>query len=121
MAKQTKKTERKEQKPREAGPVDTAVMVCKICAHAEFEQVYQIVWVADDHPHNQTGKPFFQPSLFKYVCKKCGGEEAVLPPGFEVLRAAVKAARNPMKIVRGNEKENEQENEGAAVEGDAAG
>jgi hypothetical protein len=99
MSERKNKGKKKAEAPREPGPMDTAVMVCKICGHPEFEAVYQVVWIAEDHPANQTGQPFFQSSLFKYVCKKCGGEDAVLPPGFEALRAAMKQAQNPMRIV----------------------
>jgi hypothetical protein len=84
---------------REPGPMDQCVMVCKQCSWPEFGPVYQIVWMAEDHPDNQTGKDMFYPSLHKYACTRCGCADAVLPPGFEAMRAHIKAAQNPMRIV----------------------
>ena len=85
--------------------MDSAVMVCKECGCQDFEVIYQIVWMAADHPGNTSEQARFYPSLHKYACKKCGGENAVLPPGFEEMRARIKAAQHPMSVISNDEDE----------------
>jgi hypothetical protein len=102
-------------KPREPGPMDVSVMVCRDCGGQEFEAVYQVVWWSEEHPQNGTGTEMFQMHLWKYKCKTpgCGCEDAVLPPVFQAMRLQMQAAKNPMRIVAGSNKGDE----GAAVEG----
>jgi hypothetical protein len=90
---------RKKSNPMQPGPMDASIMVCKECGCPEFEAIYSAVWWSEDHPQNATKEEMFQMKLSAYQCKKCGYKDAILPPGFELLRAQMKALRNPMRIV----------------------
>jgi hypothetical protein len=115
-------------KARQAGPMDQVVMICRDCGGQETEAIYQVVWRSEDHPENNTGQESFFMHLWKYKCKGCGCEDFVLPPVFQTMRMQMKAAKNPMKLVKPDSREDaktakkdsdhegDERHEGAAVE-----